>query len=147
MGMSAMSRRYIRHPSDIPIEVSATQLNPCPGTLHDMSRGGLAFKSESPLRPGHVVHIRIPNTRPPFDVQAQVVWCRQRAKGYDVGVQFSTPADRFRVRMIEQVCHIEHYRQEARRQGRELSAEDAAREWIERYASNFPRHDDHHDHR
>ena len=41
--------------------------------------------------------------------------------------------------MIEQICHIEHYRKEvARVEGRELSTQEAASEWISRYASDFP---------
>ena len=45
----------------------------------------------------------------------------------------------FRLRMIEQICHIEHYRNEMlKQQGRELSIEEAAQEWISRYAGEFP---------
>lgn len=43
------------------------------------------------------------------------------------------------MRMIEQICHIEHYRKEVERQeGRRLSSQDAADEWISRYAGDFP---------
>jgi len=45
----------------------------------------------------------------------------------------------FRLRMIEQICQIEHYRKEVKLvEGRDLSAEEAASEWISRYASDFP---------
>jgi hypothetical protein len=41
--------------------------------------------------------------------------------------------------MIEQICHIEHYRKEVKlAEGRELSSEEAADEWIKRYAGDFP---------
>ena len=41
--------------------------------------------------------------------------------------------------MIEQICHIEHYRHEIEQvEGRKLNSEEAAREWIQRYASEFP---------
>jgi hypothetical protein len=41
--------------------------------------------------------------------------------------------------MVEQICYIEHYRKEVRAtQGRVLTAEEAAREWIERNAGRFP---------
>jgi len=37
------------------------------------------------------------------------------------------------------VCHIEDYRQSVSRiEGRQLSAEEAATEWIDRYARDFP---------
>jgi hypothetical protein len=41
--------------------------------------------------------------------------------------------------MIEQICHIEHYRQEVLRvEGRKLSSKEAASEWISKYARDFP---------
>jgi hypothetical protein len=41
--------------------------------------------------------------------------------------------------MVEQVCHIETYRRTvAGTEGRELSAEQAALEWIAKFAASFP---------
>ena len=41
--------------------------------------------------------------------------------------------------MIEQICHIEHYRAEVEgKEGRELSSQEAAKEWISSYAGDFP---------
>jgi hypothetical protein len=41
--------------------------------------------------------------------------------------------------MVEQICHIEHYKREvAEREGRELSGQQAAKEWIAKYAASFP---------
>lgn len=41
--------------------------------------------------------------------------------------------------MVEQLCHIEHYRRTVREsQGRALGSQEAAIEWIERYAEAFP---------
>ena len=45
----------------------------------------------------------------------------------------------FAVRMIEQVCHIEQYRQQvSKKEGRELSRDGAALEWITQHAALFP---------
>jgi len=45
----------------------------------------------------------------------------------------------FSTRMVEQVQHIEHYRQEVLRvEGRLLDDDSAALEWITRYAATFP---------
>ncbi len=56
-----------------------------------------------------------------------------------MGVQFLDASDAFRVRMVEQVCAIEEYRrQQVEEEGRELSREEAAREWIATYGSRFP---------
>ena len=41
--------------------------------------------------------------------------------------------------MIEQICHIENYRQLIKKeQGIELSSEQAAKQWIQKYAHTFP---------
>lgn len=46
--------------------------------------------------------------------------------------------DAFRFRMEQQCCRITQYRQSMLRDcGRQLSADEAALEWIERYAATF----------
>ena len=64
---------------------------------------------------------------------------RRDGAGYEVGVSFLDAEDVFRARMVAQVCYIEDYRRSiARAEGRELSSEEAAGEWIARYAHKFP---------
>jgi hypothetical protein len=44
-----------------------------------------------------------------------------------------------RARMVEQVCYIENYKKVVyQTEGRLLTAEEAAMEWICKYASQFP---------
>jgi hypothetical protein len=44
------------------------------------------------------------------------------------------------MRMCEQVCHIENYRNEVKAaEGRELTPEQAAVEWVSKFAARFPR--------
>lgn len=133
-------RAFIRHPVDIPIWVRSHQ-HPGQRTLptNNISKGGLAFVSHEAIRPGSVIDISIRITRPTFNVRGMVRWCRKAGNGWDIGAQFVNKEDAFRVRMIEQVCHIEHYKQEVvQREGRRLSSEHAAREWIEKHAAQFP---------
>jgi len=67
------------------------------------------------------------------------VWNKKTGNGFEVGLKFDDPDEIFRLRMIEQICHIEHYRTEVERQdGRYLTSEEAAREWISLYAAEFP---------
>jgi hypothetical protein len=41
--------------------------------------------------------------------------------------------------MVEQVCHIEEYKQAMLRiEQRKLTSQQAAREWIDKYAAQFP---------
>jgi len=105
----------------------------------NVSLGGLSFVSDTRFEPGAIVGVRIPIVRPPFETEARVAWCRARERGFDLGVEFLNPDDAFRGRMVEQVCHIQKYKKEVlESEGRQLSAEQAAHEWIGKYAADFP---------
>ena len=137
-------RQFIRHPVDVPIEVRTDDAGPVSAFhTHDISAGGLAFVSGVPVDPGARIGIRIPYVQPAFEAQARVVWCHPNAEqGYELGVSFLDVQDAFHVRMVEQVCHIEDYRKGVlRTEGRELTAEEAAAEWIGKYAEAFPNPD------
>lgn len=133
-------RRYIRHPADIPIEVrGGPGGGAAGGKTHNVSLGGLAIEVDGCLDAGAIVEVHLPTTRPPFQTRGKVVWCRQVDGSYEMGVQFLDPGEAFRARMVEQVCHIQQYQNEVREaEGRELSDQDAAREWIRKHAATFP---------
>ncbi|MBK8175836.1 MAG: PilZ domain-containing protein [Rhodospirillales bacterium] len=132
-------RHFIRHPVDIPIEVSADEqsLHALPHACN-VSVGGLAIQSDVELKPGAIIDIRIPFVRPMFETKARVVWCHDHEQNFDLGVEFLDPEDAFRARMVEQVCHIEKYKQDMHREGRYITPEEAAMEWIDKYAWRFP---------
>jgi hypothetical protein len=135
-------RKFIRHPADIPIEFCADDEPSASqhGLAHDVSFGGLAFEAEKCPAHGSVIEIRIPMVEPPFETRGQVVWCRKLDGHYEVGVRFLESTDAFKTRMVEQVCHIEQYKRDVlEREGRKLSGSAAAREWISKYAADFPR--------
>jgi len=133
-------RRFIRHPTEIPIEVIHGDGLAVEQSLRDVSHGGLSFRHAQALPVGQVVVMRIVLTDPPFETRARVVWCLPEADHWQVGAEFLDPEDRFRARMVEQVCYIEQYRRELlRREGRTLSSHDAALEWIAKFAREFPR--------
>lgn len=137
--LQPQSRHCIRHPADVPIEVRverATYTNNVP--LHDVSQGGLAFTADGPVPIGSQVRVRIGLVTPEFHAPARVIWCRRESGRYVVGLEFLVQDDVFRARMVEQICHIEHYRNEQCVAGRELSIQQAAAEWIERHAHEFP---------
>lgn len=133
-------RKFIRHPSDIPIEFSIENLVVNDREyLNDISFGGLSFCSRVPVKAGASILIKIPFLKPDFQSKAIVKWCRKRGDVYDVGVAFDDQEEAFKTRMVEQICHIEHYKREIqKKEGRELTGEEAAVEWIKRYAANFP---------
>jgi hypothetical protein len=135
----ADARRFIRHPTDIPIHVEADEAASVRRDLANVSQGGLCFHSRAGLPIGAVVRLEIPVDKPPFTAQAIVVWC-QGAKGdQQIGVRFLDEQTAFAARMVEQVCHIQEYRRRVLAdEGRDLSGEQAATEWIARFAGDFP---------
>jgi len=134
-------RQFIRHPSDVPIEVRGAAENEYADRCgKNVGFGGLAFISETAVAPETFVALRIPCLRPVFEVAtARVAWCKYEGNRYAVGVQFLDADVAFRVRMVEQICHIEKYRRDAEiLEGRKLTTEEAAQEWIRLYGSGFP---------
>ena len=133
-------RQYIRHPSDIPIEYELVDLVANhKDYLNNIGNGGLSFQSRFYVESGSLINIRIPLRDPKFEEKGIVVWCRKKNSRYDVGVKFEDATSKFRLRMIEQICYIEHYKSEIlEKEGRTLSGEEAAVEWIKKYAKDFP---------
>lgn len=133
-------REFIRHTADVPLEVERLgQPEPLREQGVNVSHGGLAFLSTTCPTVGEVLSIRIPTVDPPFEGRARVAWCRPESHQYLVGVQFLDSKEAFRSRMVQQVCSIENYRKEVEEdEGRVLSAQDAASEWIERFGGRFP---------
>lgn len=108
-------------------------------TITNVGLGGLAIVSQKPLEVLQRVRICIPLLQQDNYLVGNVVWCEKSGKNYEIGIEFEKSRDAFRIRMIEQICHIEHYRKEVERlEGRELSAQEAAGEWISKYAGDFP---------
>lgn len=134
-------RKYIRHPTDIPLEFELVDVVAHKKDyLKDISEGGLSFQSAVYLDPGAKIKIRIPLRDPVFEAEGVVVWCRESGDHYDAGVRFKDISSEFGIRMVEQVCHIEHYKAEVlEKEGRKLSGEDAAVEWISKFAKDFPK--------
>jgi predicted SPOUT superfamily RNA methylase MTH1 len=108
-------------------------------TITNVGLGGLAFLSSRPLEVQQRVTVSIPVLEQENELTGNVVWCEKADQGYEIGIEFERSRDNYRLRMIEQICHIEHYRREVERlEGRKLSSQQAAQEWIAAYAEDFP---------
>ena len=142
MGTERQARAFLRHPTGMPIQIAAeAESLPAGRTLKDVGLGGLACQSPAPLVVGTIVNVTIPLVRPPFETQGRVVWCNGCFSHFDVGIEFVAQEDAFATRMVEQICHIEHYRNTVlETEGRQLDGEEAAMEWIRKYAADFPSH-------
>jgi Tfp pilus assembly protein PilZ len=133
-------REYIRHPSDIPIKYSVQGSDLGFSTnLNNISNGGLCFRSTDIIGINTFIIINFPIINPEANFQGIVVWCQPVNELFDVGVKFMDQESAFRIRLIEQVCHIENYRRNVLlHEGRNLTGDQAALEWIEKFASDFP---------
>ncbi|OMH33737.1 PilZ domain-containing protein [Motiliproteus sp. MSK22-1] len=135
-------REFIRHPSDIPISIcsncSPDVKNNC---LKNISLGGLCISTKNYIEPGCVICIKIQVLDQPCETTGIVAWCKNKKnKGYEVGIKLENSAAEDSIRMVEQVCHIEHYRRNVlKKEGRRLNSEEAAKEWITLFADKFPR--------
>lgn len=132
-------RRYLRHPTQLPLSCQISdQINGlAAGQLADISAGGLCYSARDSIEPGHVMLINI--DPPPFSAKGVVVWCKPDASRFKIGVAFADQEDPFSTRMVEQICRIEEYRQRViAEEGRQISGEQAAYEWIEKYAGDYP---------
>jgi hypothetical protein len=131
---------YIKHPSDIPIEFQVEEVDaPEAGCLSDISYGGVSFHSSVPLPAGTIIRLKIHTLHPVFDSLGKVIDCSEHGESFLVRVEFLREEDMFKARMAEQACHIDHYKNEIlEREGRVLSREEAALEWIDKYAQHFP---------
>lgn len=130
-------RRFVRHPSSIPIELSLARTPPAAQALRNISRGGFACTVAEPLPVGSAVQLRIPVVWPDYRGSGVVAWCRKSEPAYEVGIQFSAQ-QLFSAKMAEQLAQIEQYRLHLEQsEGRTLNNEQAAIEWIGLYAKDF----------
>lgn len=145
--MTAMrtdNRRATRHSTGMPLQLAETDIKhrhavPCA----NISTGGLACYAASPVPPGTAVSIDFPALPGDTSLTGTVAWCRAVEnvdEVFDIGVEFSADNDdSYRVRLCEQICRIERYKRDVLLdEGRFLTSDEAAAEWIAEHAAAFP---------
>lgn len=136
-------RSFIRHDNELPIHVCLEADASGTDRLRNVSQGGLSFCHPTVLPVGGQVRVTMAANGSLFEAPCRVVWCRPEGEAWQVGVAFLEQDDLFRARMFEQVGQIEQYRQqECLNKGRNLSCQEAAIEWIGKFAAMFPRSKD-----
>jgi c-di-GMP-binding flagellar brake protein YcgR len=135
--MTINIRNFIRHPTSIPIRVESKN-KICRDATMDISKGGVSLVSKDALHIGELVEITIDFCNPAFIAQGIVRWCKKEQGQFSVGVSFQDEMAAYALRMIEQICHIENYRQDQFiKTGELMSNEQAAHEWIIAKAASF----------
>ena len=133
-------RAFIRHPASVPVDIAIDEAEPgvAAATLIDISAGGLAFSVPYDIAIGSQLTVSLPDLWPDYQATGHVVWCREQLGMYVAGIQFAEANEAFKARMVAQFCQIEDYKQAIQQsEGRRLSDDEAATEWICRYAEEF----------
>jgi hypothetical protein len=132
-------RVYVRHPSEFPVELIRDGNEVARERLHDVSAGGLCCRSNEAFETGELVRVHIPVGSSGFSAEGRVAWCHgAEDEGFRIGIAFTSEVDAMRTRMVEQVCHIERYHRQLVAEGHDTTREQAAIEWISKYAERFP---------
>ena len=135
-------RRFYRHPISVPISLNSSDKKN-EGRSHslDVSLGGLSFVWPHRLSRGALVDVNITVKEKLFEIKSKVAYAKQDGETgqFRTGVCFTDYPSAFMARLAEEMLEIMEYRKNLRRElGREISEEDAAAEWIKRYADKFP---------
>ena len=132
---------FIHHPVGFPIEIRRLWLGNWFEDAAAMEPGnlGLCFESDRYIKPGTVLEISIPLRGVIQKFRGRVVLVRWNGESCEIGMWLSSRADAGRIRIVEQICHIEAYLIHKRHhEGPFISPDRVAQEWIARFAATFP---------
>ncbi|MEH6626800.1 MAG: hypothetical protein V7739_10160 [Motiliproteus sp.] len=130
--------QYIEHPNHVPIQLEISNL----GTDNTKTRcyGGIRCRWQNRIPVGRLLKLSLPQISPEFFATVQVIWRRLVGNDYELGLVFIDPQQAYQMRMLEQVCHINCYQRWIfEHEGRLLDPEQAAIEWISKFAGHFPK--------
>ena len=138
----------IKHPDDIPLNYRVMDqpvLKVEQAGREEVMASGMVFTTQHSVPTHTAIEIDITVRDECLTLCGVVKNCVQinevnadQAALYEVAVCFREGHDSHTMRMVEQVCHIEHYHQAWLSKGRNLTADEAAKEWIGRFAPVFP---------
>jgi len=133
-------RKTRRHQAHIPVEIELENGGGIVShaSIASISAGGLMFRAGGEITRGTSLKVTLADSWPCYVTRGQCVWCRCIGDLYEVGVAFHHPNESFKARMLAQFGQIEDYRQRVElNEGRQLSRDEAAQEWIGLYAELF----------
>ncbi len=131
--------QYIEHPKQVPVQLETSIPAPVT-TINSNCYGGIRCLWHSRIPVGKFVRISLPQIHPEFFAIVQVIWRRLAESGYELGLIFIDKEQAYKMRMMEQLCHINCYQRWIfEHEGRQLDSEQAASEWIGKFAAAFPK--------
>ena len=127
---------FIHHPPGLPILCKTIKHDAVTGEPGDI---GLCFEWDHYIKPGTLLEVEIPLRGEIQKFRGKVILVRTRDTGFEIGIWLRDKSDAARIRIVEQICHIEVYLKHKRHhEGPFVSPERVAEEWISRFASRFP---------
>ena len=131
---------FIKHPERFPIGVKRLRFwERSKIEFRNATDIGFSFFSEEYQKPGDIIEVTITSKNEINYFLGKVVLVIGSKKGYEIGMMLLNIEDGPRLRIVEQICHIELYLSDKRyKEGPFLSKEKLTEEWIERFAGNFP---------
>lgn len=132
---------FLHHAAAVPIEIRRIWFGGWRRHRgQERSDIGFIFESECYLPPGATVEVTIPLRTTAERFRGKVVLVRHNGDGYEIGLWLPVPEEAGRLRIVEQICHIETYLQQKKyvEGPYALNRERVAAEWIDRYAGNVP---------
>jgi len=132
---------FIHHPLGFPLEYKRVWFgNAGKDANAESSDIGLIFESEEHIPTGSTLEIHIPLRGELEQFRGKVVLVRQSGDCFEVGVWFPCRIDACRMRIVEQICHIEVYLQQKKYADGpyNLNRERGAAEWINQHAATVP---------
>ncbi len=131
---------FIQHPKRFPLNFrrlrfwQSSKINVSPD-----SNTGLIFSSKEYQKPGSIIEVTIPTRKEIHYFMGKVVMVKEADDSYETGIWLINSEDAPKLRIVEQICHIELYLNDKRyKEGPFLSPEKLTEEWISRFASGFP---------
>lgn len=131
---------FIQHPDRFPLQFRRLRFwERAKLELTQVSNIGLTFSSEHYQKPGSLLEITIPTRKETHRFLGKVVVVKESVNSYEIGIWLMNAEDAPKLRIIEQICHIELYLNDKKyKDGPFLSKEKLTEEWISRFASSFP---------
>ncbi|WP_104155127.1 hypothetical protein [Pokkaliibacter plantistimulans] len=139
----------IVHPVRVPISIKTVQPPPPAMRFHSARRSVTSHYHRHLLNIKLIglealpvfsdVTLHIPGLDGNQPLMGKLTLCRPLPeRRFQMQISICDPDEAQRARMIEQACHIHAYQVAEMARGHHLALEQAAKEWIERFAAHFP---------
>lgn len=134
-----MNRPSSAHPQLSPIELALTPQLIVASYAPALRASNLGFSCSwpRPFQQGQPLRLRIPAITREIATDVLVMQCTATDTGFVLKLAVLDQEQEFQFRMLLQLSHIHLYHQQLDHQGRRLSRNEAAKEWIGHFADTF----------